>query len=105
MSYLTGSQKWTSGSPARFGSTRGAYRDQVPCEATDRLTQFAAKMDAVRCTKEFVEQCEDASAGCARMPVRGAYSARSISAGAIRTAWVTAGNDARDRKSTRLNSS
>src|SRR6267378_4213913 len=33
----------------------------------------------IRCTKEFVRQCEDASAGCARMPGRGAYSARSIS--------------------------
>ena len=42
----------------------------------------------------FVRQCEDASAGCARMPVRGAYSARSISAGSIRTAWITAGNEA-----------
>jgi hypothetical protein len=34
-------------------------------------TRYVAKMDAVRCTKEFVQPCEDASAGCARMPGAG----------------------------------
>src|SRR6266566_3119908 len=43
-----------TGSPARFGCTRGTYRDQVPWEAADRLTRYVAKIDAVRCTKEFV---------------------------------------------------
>src|SRR6266480_7747088 len=57
-------------------------------------TRYVAKMDAVRCTKEFVQPCEDASAGARACPGRGAYSARSISAGSIRTAWMTAGNDA-----------
>jgi hypothetical protein len=53
-----------------------------------------AKIDAARCTGEFAPRCEDASFWRARMSGRGAYSARSILAGSIRTAWITAGNEA-----------
>jgi FtsP/CotA-like multicopper oxidase with cupredoxin domain len=37
--------------------------DRVHCKATDRLTRYAAKMHAVRCTKEFVQPRSDASGG------------------------------------------
>src|SRR6266576_3467200 len=60
----------------------------------DRLTRYVAKMDAVRCPKEFVQQAKMRAPVARACPGRGAYSARSISAGSIRTAWMTAGNDA-----------
>ena len=43
--------------PDFFEIYERAYRNQVLCESAYRLTRYAAKMGAVRCTKEFVQRC------------------------------------------------